>query len=217
MVPGGDSRLLAPEVVNEFYAARASDRGEVHYAMQASWELGNVMFELATGYEAWPHYPQAFAVNGVVTVLPESLRPWLPDTYPASVHDIIVGLMHADPMYRTPLSEAASMLDALRHEVWSGENDPKRRHPHDASATGQWITGRSVDGEVCQIPVDVSLPVVCLRDNVASRTALYRWVAPPSCAQVRPGDTCAHPDVQVVGVPHCGVRGEELGHVVAHG
>lgn len=171
---GGDIKYLAPEVVTAFNQFRIIGRGEIVYAMQPAWELGNVMFEMATGVEAWPSYPEAFTYDDAVHVDPRSLRAWLPEEYPREVADVILGLMHPNPERRTPLHEATGLLKTLRRELWGEELTPEHKFPTDESATGQWVAGRSIDGTFAMIPYDSSLPILTLRDNMAARLALGR-------------------------------------------
>lgn len=189
MNPGGDIKYLAPEVVNSFLAAQAMGRGDVSYRKQPEWELANVMFELATNIDAWPGYPDAFVVDGVVKVDPRSLLPWLPAEYPVEVRDAIVALMHPDPERRMELSDAQSMLETLRRELWGVDCIPEHRFPVDESATGEWVAGRSIDGTFAMIPFDSDTPVLNLRDNMAARLALGRC-EDPRLGTARSFQTC---------------------------
>lgn len=175
MVPGGDAKYLAPEVLNAYHTLLVLTRGEIAYAGQAAWELGNIMFELATGYEAWPEYPDAFSTDGKVAVLPSSLRPWLPESYPREINDAIIGLLHPNPERRSKLADVCETLQELKAASWGTGMYPEPTYTADESPTGEWCGGRSLDGQFAMVPYDSTLPIYCLRDNVASRLSMGRW------------------------------------------
>jgi hypothetical protein len=171
MSPGGDIRYLAPEVINAFNHARYYKEGDVSYAGQPAWELGTMLFELATGLPAWPDYPDAYLVNGAVMCDSSTLLPWLPAEYPLEVRTTIAALLDSNPAARPKIRVVEAMLRELRVATLGPGYPEEPQWPADVSVTGEWAAGRSCDGVFIKVPLDKEATALVLRDNLVARIA----------------------------------------------
>ena len=111
MLPGGNRAHLAPEVLNMHHRCRLdpSREGTLNYSRQASFAVGVVVYEIATGDHALTDYPLGHTSNGIVGYPSHAVAP-LPVCYPRSFCSIVQDLLHASPDKRLSVVEALKQL-----------------------------------------------------------------------------------------------------------
>lgn len=111
MLPGGNRAHLAPEVLNTHHRCRLdpSREGTLNYSRQASFAVGVLVYEIATGDHALTDYPLGHTSNGLVGY-PSHAVASLPVCYPRSFCSIVQDLLHASPDKRLSVVEALKQL-----------------------------------------------------------------------------------------------------------
>ena len=111
MLPGGNKAHLAPEVLNGYHRCKLDPAGNRHlsYSRQASFAVGVLAHEIATGGHPLPDYPLGYTTDGIISYSTLDIAS-LPVYYPKSYCSIITDLLHADPLKRLSVSEALKQL-----------------------------------------------------------------------------------------------------------
>ena len=113
-LPGGNKAHLAPEVLNTHHRCKRSpahsQRGPmINYSKQASFAVGVLIHEIATGDHPLPDYPLGYTTNELVTYKMEDVVP-LPGTYSKSFCSIVSDMLCAEPGKRLAVEEALNQL-----------------------------------------------------------------------------------------------------------
>ena len=111
MLPGGNRAHLAPEVLSTHHRCRLdpSREGVLNYSRQASFAVGVLVYELATGDHALNDYPLGHTSNGIVGY-PSSALAALPVSYPRSFCSIVQDMVQVSSEKRLPVAEALKQL-----------------------------------------------------------------------------------------------------------
>lgn len=112
VLPGGNKAHLAPEVLNDYLCCRADPTRLRHldYSMQASFAVGVLVHEIATGEHPLPEYPLAYTNgDGTVRYAVKDLGS-LPECYPKGFCSIVLDMLQPEPRRRLPLTEAVNQL-----------------------------------------------------------------------------------------------------------
>lgn len=111
MLAGGNRAHLAPEVLTTYnrFRKHPSEASVLDYSHQASFAVGALVCEIASGEHPLPDYPLGYTTDGVIHYTTEDITP-LPDFYPKSFTSIIQELLHADPKKRMSISEALNQI-----------------------------------------------------------------------------------------------------------
>ena len=109
---GGNRSHLAPEVLTSAHRCRhePSRHKTIDYSKQASFAVGVLVSEIATGEHPLPDYPLGFTTSGAVRYTSRDVIP-LPDFYPKSFQSIVADLLRGDPGKRLELGEAGKQLE----------------------------------------------------------------------------------------------------------
>lgn len=113
-LPGGNKAHLAPEVLNMHHRCKRSpahsQRGPlINYSKQASFAVGVLIHEMATGVYPLIDYPLGYTTNEMVTYKPEDVAS-LPGTYPKSFCSIVSDMVCEEASKRLTLDEALNQL-----------------------------------------------------------------------------------------------------------
>lgn len=113
-LPGGNKAHLAPEVLNMHHRCKRSPANShkgplINYSKQASFAVGVLIHEIATGDHPLIDYPLGYTVNEMVTYKPEDVAA-LPGTYPKSFCSIVSDMLCAEPSKRLSLEEALNQF-----------------------------------------------------------------------------------------------------------
>ena len=127
MQVSGNKAHLAPEVLSSTHLCRhePSRHTSIDYLKQASFALGVLVCEIATGEHPLADYPLGFTTHGVVHYTPQDLYP-LPEPYPKSFRSIVGDLLKVEPDTRLSLGEAVKQLELCcvrRHRTSSTVGD----------------------------------------------------------------------------------------------
>ena len=112
ILPGGNKAHLAPEVLNTYHRCRVDPKRErsLDYIVQASFAIGVLIHEIATGEHPLSEYPLAYTnSDGHVQYEVQDLST-LPECYPKGFCSIVLDLLQPVPARRLPLAEAANQL-----------------------------------------------------------------------------------------------------------
>lgn len=111
VLPGGNKAHLAPEVLNTHHRFKRdpSRKGVLDYSKQASFALGVLIHEIATGEHPLIEYPLGYVVNELIAYSSEDIT-GLPTTYPNSFCSIMSDMLCFDPSKRLSVEEALNQL-----------------------------------------------------------------------------------------------------------
>ena len=111
MLAGGNRAHIAPEVLSTYhrYRQHPSKASILNYALQASFAVGVLVCEIASGEHSLPDYPLGYMVDGEIHYTTDDITP-LPDFYPKSFTSIIQDLLQCDPKKRLSISEALNQI-----------------------------------------------------------------------------------------------------------
>ncbi len=111
-LPGGNKAHLAPEILNthhRFKRGSARSRGVLDYSKQASFAVGVLIHEMATGDHPLIDYPLGHTTDESIEYILQDIPP-LPSSFPNSFCSIMLDLLNPDPNKRLKLSEALTQL-----------------------------------------------------------------------------------------------------------
>lgn len=111
MLPGGNKAHLAPEILNKHHKCKRNPKhtGLLDYSKQASFAVGIIIHEMASGDHPLADYPLGYTVGEYVTYSVEDLCA-LPSAYPNSFRSIVSDMVCFDPKKRLPIEEALNQL-----------------------------------------------------------------------------------------------------------
>ncbi|CAI8050751.1 Serine/threonine-protein kinase PINK1, mitochondrial [Geodia barretti] len=109
---GGNRAHLAPEVLTSAHRCRhePSRHKTIDYSKQASFAVGVLVCEIATGDHPLPDYPLGFTSSGAVQYTARDIVP-LPEFFPKSFQSIVADLLRCDLGKRLDLGEAVKQLE----------------------------------------------------------------------------------------------------------
>ena len=111
-LPGGNRLHLAPEILNShhMFKRNPSQKGHIDYSKQASFAVGVLIFEIATGDHPLYEYPLSHTTkNETINYDMSDVAP-LPKSYPKSFCSIVLDMVTADPGKRLSIEEALNQL-----------------------------------------------------------------------------------------------------------
>ena len=109
---GGNKAHLAPEIISSVHRCRhdPSRHKTIDYSKQASFAVGVLVCEIATGEHPLLDYPLGYTSQGIVQYSSKDALS-LPKFYPNSFRSIVSDLMRSEPGERLGLSEAVKQLE----------------------------------------------------------------------------------------------------------
>ena len=110
-LPGGNKAHLAPEVLNTHHKFKRDPtrKGAIDYSKQASFAVGVLIHEIATGTHPLLDYPLGHTEREMVTYDVDSVS-LLPGSYPKSFCSIVTDMLCMDTGKRLSIEEALNQL-----------------------------------------------------------------------------------------------------------